>query len=213
MGKLLPPLPPLRPKIAFVAPTQDFSSGNEDLAVIRSFGMKALLANLAILPAAIVDAAGFEVATIMREVILESQETYVPVDTGDLSESGNSDEYVAGSGVGGIATLRAWFGESMGETAHARGVHDPYLYALEQHENTELHHPPLHTRTKEMAGHAFFRPGGPKYLETPFNNKAPSVAPRVGKAISETLTFSAPFADIAMEAGPATVVNPDAGGK
>lgn len=164
-------MPPLAPKAKFVPPTIDFESGSAGAEVsFTCRGLKSLEANLLSMPKIAVDAAGYEMADIAKEVIEDAQENFVPVDTGALKQSGDYDEYEPGKGIG-IAHIAMWFGGVVGPEALEHGVIDVQAYALEQHENMEYRH----------------NIGGPKYLERPFMKAMPTILPRIAEAIDKAM--------------------------
>lgn len=172
---------------AFKPPTIDFKSGGADSEVSYSMeGMGSLIENMDMLPEIYKDAAGFEMAEIMAEVIQDAKANYVPIETGALSDSGASDEYVRGRGIS-VVEISAWFGApggpsggmssgavSIGVSAATQaGLHavkDPSEYALDQHETLTYQH---------------INGGGPKYLERPFLAKVPEIFSRLVRAIQD----------------------------
>lgn len=201
MGKVWKmPLPVITPKPTIVAPTVDSESRSDNAEVIfRSSGARSLAATLLMIPQTYLDAAGYELAAIGREVIIDAQANYVPVDTGDLSASGDSDEYEPGSSAG-RAQIAMWFGGEVGPEAASVGIRDVRRYALEQHENMEYHHPPMNKKTG-VGGPVGGGPpgsgtGGPKYLERPLQKIEHTVVPRVSAAIARVNDMNAAFVEM-----------------
>lgn len=203
MGKVWKmPLPSVTPKPVIVAPTVDNESASVNAEVVfRSTGAKSLAATLIQLPQVYIDAAGYEMAVIGREVIMDAQANYVPVDTGDLSSSGDSDEYEQGSKYGKVL-IAMWFGGEVGPEAASMGVADVRKYALEQHENMEYHHPALNSLG--LGGPVGGGPpgsgtGGPKYLERPLQKIEHTVVPRLAAAIAKVGDMNPAFVLMALK--------------
>lgn len=239
MAKRLPPLQhppsPANAQAAKRPPEVTFQSGSEGADVFfKATGLQALEDNLRALGKVAVDAAGYEMADIMREVIIDSQENYVPVDTGDLHDAANSDDYTPGSGAT-ITKIAAWYaspgdqgggpglaglttkahsGEdtSIGSRAAAQaatvkgkmarlkslheaggGIHEPRLYALDQHEN------PTYKHGLNYSGSG---PGQMEYLKRPFDKKVGSMLQRIGIAVGRAMGTNAPSAFSTPETGP-----------
>lgn len=198
MGKVWKvPVLPVTPKPVIVAPTVDNEHTSTNAGVVfRSTGAKSLAQTLLLLPQTFVDAAGYEMAVIAREVIIDSQANYVPYDVGDLSASGDSDEYVPGSKAETVQ-IAMWFGGEIGPEAKAHGVVDVRRYALEQHENMEFHHPAMNFKTG-VGGPVGGGPpgsgtGGPKYLERPLQKIEHTVVPRLAAAIARVGDMNTAF--------------------
>lgn len=181
MGKVWK-LPPLVKK-PIVAPTIDFVSGGENSEVtVTGAGFKSLFANLESIHINARDAAGFEMAQFLADVItLAKDGDYVPFLTGDLKSTGDSDEYVPAFGEM-IAQLAAWFGAETTAEQKIHGVPDASKYALVQHEDLLFNHP---------------NGGGPKYLERPFDEMIPSLRDRIARAVAA----SNPNGDVLMSVG------------
>lgn len=215
MGKTFK-MPPLPPKFVPKPPTVDSASAGAE--VVRTVGFESLMENLLALPQYALDAAGREMAVIASEVIDDAQETYVPIDKGDLKDSGDSDDWV--SGMRDLQQIAMWFGGEPTAEQATHGAKDVRKYALEQHENLELHHPPLKDRVAHINAEQFFRPGGAKYLELPFSKKIPSIYPRIADAVAATLGTNASFVKMALTSDPSgnsiappISVDPNTGGK
>lgn len=169
----MPPLPPI-PKLE--RPKVDFVSGGADSDLSMSYsGLEALESNLLKLGGYAMDAAGYEMANIMRDVIADAKgedwdASLVPILTGALRDSGDHDEYKPGRGQSFIQ-IAAWFGAPIGPEAIEAGIKNTSDYALAQHED----------RTYE---HEY---GGPKYLEIPFERHRPTVQTRIAKAVGNAL--------------------------
>lgn len=192
----LPPLPqfksPANIEATKKAPEITFQSGSEGADVyFQATGLGALEENLKSLGRVAMDAAGYEMAAIMREIIIDSQENYVPVDSGDLHDTADSDEYQPNRGET-ITKIAAWYaapGQGAERVAaptrasrarlaelHEIGgsIHDPAKYALDQHEN------PTYVHGLNWSGSGL---GQPEYLKRPFDAKVPSMLERIGKAV------------------------------
>lgn len=195
-------MPPLPPKAQFLAPKIDFVTSGAGAEVMRLVGAEALAANILMLPMIIRNAANREMSIIAHEIILDAQENYVPVDVGNLRDSGDSDEAVENS-TQEITQIGMWFGgePTVEQTAH--GVVDVRKYALEQHENMEYKH---NDPARPQAG--------AKYLERPFVTKMPDIGPRIARAIAEALGMNSAFVSMALLSTdePITMVDPDTGG-
>jgi hypothetical protein len=164
-------------KAALLAPTVDFTSGSEGADVFFSVsGIKSLSHNLLELSGASMDAAGYELATIAREIIEDAKENYCPYLFGHLKASGDSDEYQPNKGIQ-LTQIMMWFGGVVGPEAKEAGIVSANHYALEQHENMEFKHPI----------------GGPKYLERPFDKVRPTILPRLAVAIGKALDMNPSF--------------------
>jgi hypothetical protein len=162
--------------------------------------MEALMENIKLLPMAWQDAAGFEVASILAEVIATAKDGLVPFRTGELNSSGGSDDYEPGKDIQ-ITQLYCWFGapptgegsttQAMNEAESATaGLHTivpPSEYALIQHEDLTFNHP---------GG------GGPKYLEIPFLAAVPTVIPRIAAAIGNVSQMNPEFLVFALKPPP-----------
>jgi hypothetical protein len=161
-------------------------------------GMDALQQNIALLPEACQDAAGCEMANIAAEVIQDAKDNYVPVKFGNLKDSGRSDEYEPGRGMG-ITEIGMWFGGPPDVGSGGAGVStaaatqaglsataDPALYALVQHEFLGYHH----------------TIGGAKYLEKPLLAMLPKILPRIARAIAEIQGVTPRSALFALGGGP-----------
>lgn len=113
-----------------------------------------------------------------EEIMADSKENYVPVDTGALRSTGTAhkpeisdEEITVVLGYGGPA---AGF---LGEDGAEREVG----YALIQHEDLSLNHArPEH----EGEGN---RPGQAKYLSTPLRNRAPQVPDDIAKSMRRAM--------------------------
>lgn len=215
MGKTFK-MPPPAPKFVPKPPTRD--SGSTGAEVIRTTGCESLIENLLALPQYALDAAGREMAVIAAEVIADAQETYVPIDKGDLRDSGDSDDWVPGGRD--IQQIAMWFGGEPTSEQFAHGMKDTRKYALEQHENLELHHPPLKDRNFQTHELQFFRPGGAKYLELPFDKMMPAIYPRIGDAVASALGMNSAFVKMAITSdasgnsiAPPKSIDPNTGGK
>lgn len=200
MGKVWKmPLKAVTPKPVIIAPTVDNESRSDDAAVIfRSKGAKSLAATLLLLPQTYLDAAGSEMAVIGREVIIDAQANYVPYDVGDLSKSGDSDEFEPGSSAGRVQ-IAMWFGGEVGPEAASVGVVDVSAYALEQHENMEYHHPAMNGNRQGGpvgGGPPGSGTGGPKYLERPLQKMEPNVVPRLAAAIAKVNDMNPSFVEM-----------------
>lgn len=201
MGKVWKmPVLPVTPKPVIIAPTVDNESRSANAEVLfRSTGAKSLAQTLLLLPQTYLDAAGYEMAVIGREVIIDAQANYVPYDVGDLSASGDSDEYTPGSID--AAQIAMWFGGEIGPEAVAHGVVDVRRYALEQHENMEYHHPAMKKDSKGNVtgggpvggGPPGSGTGGPKYLERPLQKIEHTVVPRLAAAIAKVGDMNTAF--------------------
>lgn len=175
-------MPPLPPKPALERPKVDFVSGGADSDVVVSYsGLDALEHNLRKLGDYTMDAAGFEMANIMRDVIADAKgedwdASLVPIRTGALRDSGDHDEYKPGRQQT-IIQIAAWFGAPIGPEASEAGIKNTSDYALAQHEDLTYEH----------------EYGGPKYLEIPFERHRPTVQTRIAKAVASSLGGSAPL--------------------
>jgi len=150
-------------------------------AFYKMTGMNALQQNLEMLPEYLQDVAGTEMANIAADVIANAKNGFVPWKLGHLSDSGRSDDYEPGQGVG-ITEIGMWFGgppDAGGGGAamsaavveqEGLSVIDPSKYALVQHEDLSFNHP---------------MGGGAKYLEKPLLAMLPNILPRLAKAINE----------------------------
>ena len=169
-------------KLVIIPPKIDFQSGGEGADLFMSVkGLDALAATLRSMPQVAKDAAGFEMADIAHEVIDDADANYVPWETRALLESGNADEYVAGSGAE-ITQIAMWYGQTISESAKeaiGRAIiagdisgkpRDPSQYAEIQHEDMSFNHP---------------RGGGPKYLEIPLNKIVGTIGPRIASKVAE----------------------------
>lgn len=175
-------LPPLPPKPRMERPKVDFVSGGADSDVSVSYsGLEALEANLRKIGEYAMDAAGYEMANIQRDVIADAKgdswdTSLVPIQFGDLRDSGDHDEYKPGRGQSFIQ-IASWFGAPIGPEASEAGIKDTSIYAAAQHEDLTYQH----------------EYGGPKYLEIPFERHRPTVAPRIAKAVANALGGSTPL--------------------
>ena len=179
-------------------PKEDWKSVGTGSEVMYSlWGFEALVANIAELPQAARDAAGFEMEAIAAEVIATAKDGMVPYLSGRLSSSGGSDVYEPTKDLT-ISDISMWFGApnsgvaSGNETfteaeALQSGAHkvetDPSEYALIQHEDLTFNHP---------------QGGGPKYLEIPFLEAVPTVLPRVANAIAGVMDLNPAFVSFAI---------------
>jgi len=210
------PLDPRQQGFQPTPPTTDFVSGGDGSDVFYTMtGLESLLDTISRLPDFVKDVAGFEAADIAAEVIVKAKEV-VPRDAGNLADSGMSDEYVPGNGIS-IIELGMWFGApgvSVGFGATERtigksrrsgaatqmGLHevDPSLYALRMHEELFEH---------------YTTPGtGPKYLEKPLLETAPTIVPRINAAIAAALEKSGNITPLGpLEATLRTVTYPEYG--
>lgn len=178
-------------KIKVVPPTIDWKSGSEGAEVyFQSKGAKSLQETLLQLGSGMMEVAVEEMTKIAAEVILDAKENYVPVDTGNLRDSGNSDEYIPNRGQT-VAQIAMWFGGVVTKEEAAHGVKDVRGYALEQHENLEYHHPAMDYKTgfggPVGGGPPGSGTGGPKYLERPLQVMEPKVVPRIASRIAEAM--------------------------
>lgn len=187
-------MPPPLPKPDPIPRIVDFVSEGAGAEVLRVTGCAQLAANLLQLPLICREAACREMAVIAHEVIETAKATFVPIDTGDLKDSGDSDPYMPGT-TQEVTDIAMWFGGEVGPEAAAHGVKDTRLYALEQHENMEYNHHGI---------------GGPKYLETPFNNILSDITPRIARAAAEAIGLNPNF--IIPRDEEATSVDPNEGG-
>lgn len=162
-------LPPLPPKAEL--PKLDFVSGSQDAEVVEIYGTQALYNNILKMQEVCVDAAGYEMEAIAREVIQDAQDNYVPVVTGNLQKSGDSDDYKPGRNQG--IRIAMWFGGVVGPEALAAGVVDVREYAAEIHDNLTLNHP---------------HGGGAKYLALPFDKIRGTITGRLAQAVGKTMT-------------------------
>lgn len=201
MGKTWKMPPPIK-KPAYVAPAVDFVSGSNNGEVVRCIGADALIANLMMLPQIARDAANREMAMIAHDVIIDAQVNYVPVDTGDLLRSGDSDEASEGT-TQAVNQIAMWFGGELTGEQLSVGVKDVRAYALEQHENMEFKH---HDATRPQAG--------AKYLEKPFLAAVPTVGPRIANAVAEAMGLNPSFVAFGLLSTnePITMVDPNTGG-
>lgn len=197
MGKTWKAILPAK-QVTFNKPTVDFVSGSNGAEVLRVTGAQALRDNILLLPVAAREAAAREMAVIAAEVIEDAKENYVPVDTGDLRDSGDSDDYVPDS-TEEVTIVAMWFGGEVTAEELAHGKKDVREYALEQHENMEYRH----------------SVGGPKYLERPFVKIIDTVGPRIANAIAVALNLNSSFVSMALLSGdePITSVDPNLGAK
>lgn len=101
------------------------------------------------------------------EAIFSESQKQVPWDTTHLRTSGTIEPFVEGNAAGYL----------VGYNAHA-GASD-YNYALRQHEDLTLHHPKPGTKGK--------------YLEDPFNARAPMVAENVTNRVSGYFAAGTPI--------------------
>lgn len=97
-------------------------------------------------------------------IMARSKNEFVPVDLGVLKDSGYVQRPVR-RGLDIEVTL------GFGGAAQA--------YAMRQHEDLELHHPPL----KSRKGHIGSQVGGPKYLERPMTEEEDHVYEALESAI------------------------------
>lgn len=170
-------MPALPKKIVLTPPKVDFVSESEGAEVsFKAIGLEALEENLKKLAPAVQNAAGYEMAKIAAEIIEDAKENYVPVDTGDLKASGDSDSYDE-TKLFSIIKIAMWFGGEVGPEALEHGVKDVRSYALEQHENLLFHH----------------NVGGPKYLERPFLIAEPTMLKRIADACGIALIPQSPW--------------------
>lgn len=179
------------PTLKKEVPKVDFQSGGTGSDVFYQMkGMQAMIANITLLPKLYRDAAGYELANILADVIIDSRDNYVPYQNGVLRDSAGSDEYVpsaenflemgcwyaAPGGIIGMGSQGRQVGKST-SAGHARemGLHveDPTLYAVVQHEDPEFKHPVLGPVATPQW----------KYLEQPFNKMTPNIMPRITDAI------------------------------
>ncbi len=192
-------MPPLPPKVKPVPVQIDYTSpGGVAEVGVQVKGLAALEANLRQMGSVAMDAAGYEMANIAAEVIEVAKDRYVPIDIGNLRDSGRSDEYQPNRGQT-ITTIRMWFGGTEDEltvnemeAADITGrkayfgsakrirykINPANRYALEQHENMSYDHHGV---------------GGPKYLEIPFNNIIHTIQPRIASAVAEAIGMGAAF--------------------
>jgi hypothetical protein len=174
-------------------PKVDFQSGGTGADVFyQASGFGAMIENIGNLPKLYKDAAGYEVANILADIIQDSRDNYVPYQNGPLRDSAGSDEYVPAAE--NVLEMGCWYASPGGhiglgsqtrqvgkKTAHLaakeQGLHveDPSLYAIVQHEDPSFKHPVLGPVATPQD----------KYLEKPFNKMIPNVMPRVTKAIEE----------------------------
>lgn len=169
-------MPPIPPTPRLEKPKVDFVSGGAGSDVEFSYsGLEALEANLLKLGEYAMDAAGYEMANIARDVIADAKgetwdDSMVPILSGALRDSGDHDEYAPGRAQSFIQ-IAMWFGAPIGPEAREAGIKDTHVYAIAQHEDLTFAH----------------EYGGAKYLEIPFEARKPEVAPRIAKAVGRAL--------------------------
>lgn len=165
-------LPPIAPKLKIEPPKVYQSLGADPEVGFQVSDATGIIDTLLNLPQVAMDAAGYEMAKMAQETIQLAQSGYVPIDTGNLNDSGDWDEYEPNRGQT-LAQIACWFA---GDVSREQALHgrttSPQKYALDQHENFTYRHP---------------RGGGPKYLEKPFMEKSAEMASRIAGAISEAL--------------------------
>ena len=191
MGKTFR-LPPLPPKLVVQPPKVDFDSGGASADVsFACSGLQSLSETLLSLGKVYRDAAGYKMADIAHEIIEDAKDNYVPYETGALHDSGDADEYDPATSPD-ITEIAMWFGAPGSQIESSPGARttlevtvkrrmtenegltqtkDPSLYALEQHENMIYKHHPPPDQT------------GPKYLERPFNARAPRMAEEIAESV------------------------------
>lgn len=194
-------MPPLPPKPAFQPKSVDFTSEGAGAEVLRVLGAKALAENILMLPLIAREAAAREMAIIAHDIIVDAQINYVPVQTGNLSRSGDSDPYVEGS-TQQVTSIGMWFGGVVSPEALSHGVADVRKYALEQHEDMMLDH------SKSIGGPL----NGAKYLERPFVKMIPEINKRISVAVAAALNSNPAFINLAISEGSLTSVDPSFGG-
>lgn len=105
-----------------------------------------------------------------EEVMEDSQENYVPIDTGDLKDTGHTQWEDSGN----------VFRVTLGYGGPSAG------YALAVHENLNMS--PVGTVIhNRLGGGVHERIGGPKYLERPFRKAAPQFLKRIKEAAQEAM--------------------------
>lgn len=164
-------LPPIPPKLKVEPPKFYKSLGSDAEIGFEVHDATGMIATLLALPQVALDAAGYEMSKIANEVIDDAKENYVPVDTGNLKDSGDFDDYEPNRGQT-LAQIGMWFGGDITreQAAHGRTA-NAKLYALDQHENMTYKH----------------QIGGPKYLERPFQKRYSEVRDRLAGAIRAAL--------------------------
>lgn len=168
-------MPAIPPKLKAPEPPKVYGSlGKEAEIGFQVSDATGMIETLLSLPQVALDSAGYEMARMGQEIIEEAQEPQnVPVDTGNLRDSGDYDNYEPNRGQT-LAQIGVWFaGDATAEQiAHGRKTADVKTYALEQHENRSLRHP---------------HGGRAKFLEIPFTNKISEMQERIAAAIRSAL--------------------------
>lgn len=164
-------MPTIPPKLKVETPKFFKSLGDDAEIGFQVHDATGLIGTLLSLPQVALDAAGYEMSKIANEVIDDAKENYVPVDTGNLKDSGDYDDYEPNRGQT-LAQIGMWFGGDITreQALHGRNA-NARLYALDQHENMTYKH----------------LIGGPKYLERPFQKKFPQIRDRLAGAIRAAL--------------------------
>lgn len=178
------------------------NGGRDSVFNVGTLGLELLEATLRQAPRAAQMAAGFKMADWAHDVMALSRAEYVPKDTFALHDSGMADEYDPSTDAG-ITQIAMWYaapgyvggadqgfvtatdihGQVIGtyrqSTARSGGMvlKQPERYALEEHENMELQHPPGSGQRGGVPG--------PKYLERPFLLKQHELMPAIAQAITE----------------------------
>lgn len=158
-------------KIPVIPPKKDFESisATSDVAISAS-GLSSLEQTLLSMGQACMDAAGYEMEAIGKEVIVAAK-ILAPVKTGTLEDSGQSDDYDPTRKFT-LSQIAMWFGEEVGPEATEHGIQSAHDYALVQHEDLSFKHP--------LKGQA-------KYLEIPFMQMQPTFLPRIAAAVGRAM--------------------------
>lgn len=223
MGKVWRP-PPAPPKLVIQPPKVDVKSGGAD-ADVQCIGSGSLKAALLALPSVSLDAAGNEMSRIMHEVIVDSQENYVPVLSRALKNSGDSDPWEPGSTRNvNAAEIRGWFGApGDGEAAaggdwmgNASDIHGAPIHVsgkiagaiaaqvgLNEPVSPDVyalaqHEDPTFKHTQD---HGAGPNVGFKYLERPFMLRESGILWRISKAIADALGASNNITPSGMDLG------------
>lgn len=166
-------MPSIAPKLK-IEPPKSYGSLGKDAEVGFQVVQDAsgLIDTLMNLPQTAMDAAGYEMSKIASEIIQDSKDNYVPVDTGNLKDSADFDDYQPNRGQT-LAQIGMWYAGDITAEQIAHGLNvNAKLYALEQHENLSYRH--------HGGGQA-------KFLEIPFDKKFGEIRDRLAAAIREAL--------------------------
>lgn len=91
MSKVWQVPPP--PKVAIQSPDATYRTEVDEGVSISASGLGAMGANLLALAQGARDAAQYEMSVMLSEILTDSQDNYVPIDTGALREAGDHDTY------------------------------------------------------------------------------------------------------------------------